>query len=88
MASTSEELTVQSGHLQSIISYFSIGDVKKAAKAVRKTPARKVPKKTKTRIEHMPDKGRAKRDDKTRNKGVNIELNDKADKLDDEFEKF
>jgi methyl-accepting chemotaxis protein len=88
MASTSEELTVQSGHLQSIISYFSIGELRKTVKSVGTTPARRVQQKIETRIEHMPDEVEARKDDETRSEGVNIELNGKADKLDDEFEKY
>jgi methyl-accepting chemotaxis protein len=88
MASTSEELTVQSGNLQSIISYFSIGDMKKAVKAARTAPVRKVQQKTKTKLEHMPKEGRARKNDEKITGGVNIDLIGRADNLDEEFEKY
>jgi hypothetical protein len=83
-----QELTVQSGHLQSIIAFFNIGQGKKAAKAVRAISAKKVQQKTKARIAHEPEKEKAKKDDDTKRKGVRIDLDNGPDKLDEEFEKY
>jgi methyl-accepting chemotaxis protein len=76
MASTTEQLTTQSDQLSSAIGFFRTGDSPPAARPAARPAAVR---------SDLPAPARSK---STKGNGVNIKLKDKADGLDEEFERF
>jgi methyl-accepting chemotaxis protein len=76
MASTTEQLTTQSDQLSSAIGFFRTGDSPTAARPAARPAAVR---------SDLPAPARSK---STKANGVNIKLKDKADGLDEEFERF
>jgi methyl-accepting chemotaxis protein len=83
MASTTEELTTQSDQLTSAIGFFRTGEGSGPARHAARPAATAV--KNSARISEAPGSTRAKNG---KPNGVNIKLKDKADGLDEEFERF